>query len=290
MEKITIEKEAATGLLLKDGTRIFADFIISAADWHYTVFNALGGAYINKKILALANKEKLKVYYSVFFVFLGLNRDFIKFPRLFRFPLETPLFSPDGTEYKRIEVHIHNYDPTLAPDGNTVISVNLYTQNGDYWIRLRATDKEFYNKVKEDLARQVIDILDKKIGGIRENIDQLNIATPATFQRYTNNWQGSIQGWLPGKNMIAPSPIDLQLPGLKNFYFAGHWTIPGGGLPVAVKSARDMAMMILSSNKKEFQDPPNSFRIFIIKPSIIYDQFCFRKIYNLQKSPDIQSC
>jgi phytoene dehydrogenase-like protein len=256
VEKILHENNAATGLQMKDGTRVLADFVISAADWRYTVFNALGGAYINKKILALANKEILKVYYSIFFVFLGLDRDFIEFPRLSRFPLEAPLISPDGTEYERIELHVHNYDPTLAPAGKTVISVNLYTQNGDYWIRSRAADKELYNKVKEDLAQQVIDILDKKIGGIREHIEQVNIATPATFQRYTNNWQGSIQGWLPGKNMIAPSPIDVQLPGLKNFYFAGHWTIPGGGLPVAIKSARDVAMMICHQTRKEFKILP----------------------------------
>jgi len=115
------------------------------------------------------------------------------------------------------------------------------------------TDKESYNKIKEEFAQQVVDILDKKIIGIKEIIEKVDIATPATFQRYTNNWNGSIQGWLPGKNMIARSPIHAKLPGLKNFYFVGHWTIPGGGLPVAIKSARDASMIICHKTKKTFK-------------------------------------
>ena len=50
--------------------------------------------------------------------------------------------------------------------------------------------------------------------------------------------------------MVLAKPV---VPGLKNFYFIGHWTIPGGGLPVAVKSARDAAMMICHEMKVEFK-------------------------------------
>lgn len=256
VEKILVENNAATGLQLKDGKQVFADFVISAADWHFTVFNALGGSYVNKKILSLGKLRKLKVYYSIFFILLGIDRSLKEFPFISRFPLESPLISPDGTKYERMELHIHNYDPTLAPTGKTVVSVSLYTQNGDYWIKSRATDKESYDRIKEDFAQQVIEILDKKIIGIKETIEKVDIATPATFQRYTNNRNGSIQGWLPGKNMIARSPIHSELPGLRNFYFVGHWTIPGGGLPVAIKSARDVAMIICHKTRKEFKVIP----------------------------------
>jgi len=58
---------------------------------------------------------------------------------------------------------------------------------------------------------------------------------------------------LPGKNIIAPSPISNELPGLENFYLVGHWTIPGGGLPVAIKSARDASMIICHKTKKTFK-------------------------------------
>jgi phytoene dehydrogenase-like protein len=193
VEKILTKNDTAVGLKLEDGKMVSFDFVISAADWHFTIFDALEGKYVNKKILALGNLEKLKIYYSIFFVFLGIDRTLDEFPSFLRFPLENPLFSPDGTKYERIEMHIHNYDTTLAPAGKTVVSVSLYTQNGNYWIRLRESNQETYRNVKNDLAQKVIDILEKKVEGIRKNIEQMDIATPATFQRYTNNWEGSMK-------------------------------------------------------------------------------------------------
>ena len=138
-----------------------------------------------------------------------------------------------------MEVHINNYDPTLAPAGKTVISISYYTQNADYWINLRQSDPESYQTEKQKFAQIIIDLADARLGGFKEKIEVIDIATPATFQRYTNNWKGSVQGWLPGKNIIAQSPVKSNLPGLNDFYFIGHWTIPGGGLPVAIKSAWD---------------------------------------------------
>jgi phytoene dehydrogenase-like protein len=256
VEKILVKDHKAIGLQLKDGSTVPADYVISAADWRFTVFNALEEKYVDRNILALGNQEKLKVFHSVFFVFLGLNRIFTEHSGLFRFPLETPLLSPDGTEYQRMELHVHNYDPTLAPEGKTVVSVCLYTLRGDYWIDLKDSEKNSYTRVKEEFAGQVTDILEKKFGGIKGNIEQMNIATPATFYRYTNNWKGSIQGWLPAKKIISPSPIHAELPGLHQFYQAGHWTMPGGGLPVAIKSARDVAMMICHKEQIEFKVIP----------------------------------
>jgi phytoene dehydrogenase-like protein len=256
VKKIIVGNGCATGLLNEDGKHINADFVLSAADWRFTVFDALDGKYVDKRVMALGKQKKLKVYYSIFLVFLGLNRTLDEIQNFTRFPLKKPLVSPDGTTYERMELHNHRYDPALAPAGKTVVSVNLYTQKGDFWIDLRNRDKELYNKTKEEFALEVIDILDKKFGGIRETIEQSDVSTPATFQRYTNNWQGSIQGWLPGKNMIAPSPVSEQLQGLKNFYFAGHWLIPGGGLPVAIKTARDASMMICHQQGVPFRTIP----------------------------------
>ena len=105
---------------------------------------------------------------------------------------------------------------------------------------------------KADFAEKVIGILDEKFGNIRKHIEVVSVATPASYQRYTNNWKGSVQGWLPGKNILKPSPVKYELPGLRNFYFSGHWTIPGGGLPVAIKSARDVAQVICTKAGRRF--------------------------------------
>jgi phytoene dehydrogenase-like protein len=43
-----------------------------------------------------------------------------------------------------------------------------------------------------------------------------------------------------------------MLPGLDNFYTAGHWVQPGGGLPTVMKSGRDVAQIICKKDNKKF--------------------------------------
>jgi len=252
VRNILLQDNHATGIQLENEDKILSDLVLSAADWHFTVFQALGGRYVDKTILELGSQKKLEVYYSLFIVSLGVGRSFEGEPHFLRFPLDQDLVSPDHTKYSRLEAHIYNYDPTLAPSGKTVVSISFYTRNADFWINLRESNREEYDKSKREFATEVIDIIEKKFGRIKEFIEETDIATPATFYRYTNSWKGSAQGWLPGKNLIARSPVEFTLPGLKNFYYSGHWCIPGGGLPVALKSARDVVQTICHQKGVKF--------------------------------------
>jgi phytoene dehydrogenase-like protein len=252
IKKIIVDDNTAKGVLLNDGTPIFSDITISTADWNFTVFNALEGKYVNDKILELVALKKLKVYPSVMLVSLGVARDFKEYPHFFRFPMKKEYLSPDGTVYKRIEAHIYHYDPTLAPEGKTIIVMSFYSRNGEFWINLRNNDRAEYKRFKEDFATSMIQILDEKIGGVKESVEETDVATPATYQRYTGNWKGSAQGWFPAKNPIAASPITIDLPGLKNFYYTSHWSTPGGGLPTVLKSSHDLAQKLCVKQKNKF--------------------------------------
>ncbi len=253
VERVVTEQDIAVGLQLKTGAFIASDITVSAADWHFTMFGALEGKYVNNTILKLSRQERLKVYYSVFVVSLGVAANYDKHPPFMRVPLSRMLVSPDGTEYNRMEIHINNYDSSAAPPGKTVVYLSFYTRRGDFWIDLRDTDYEDYLKLKQDFAGQIISAADERLPGLGTNTEVIDIATPATFRRYTHNWKGSVQGWLPGENIISQSPVKSVVPGLKNFFFTGHWTIPGGGLPVAIKSARDVAKIICHQAKLPFK-------------------------------------
>jgi phytoene dehydrogenase-like protein len=69
--------------------------------------------------------------------------------------------------------------------------------------------------------------------------------------RYTGNWQGSYEGWLPTPRILGRR-IPYTLPGLKDFYMAGHWVVAGGGLPSAAISGRYVAQMICARDGKVF--------------------------------------
>jgi len=253
VKKIITENNKACGLLVRNEVVHRCDTVVSAADWYKTVFDFLDGRYTDEKILRIRDEKEIELYYSVLLVSFGLKRDYKEVPHFTRFPIHTKLVSPCGTEWSRLETHFYHYDPTLAPEGKTVMACSFYTKNGKYWIDLRKNDRKKYREEKEKFVAAIVDALEEKYPGIREDIEVSDFATPATVFRYTNNWQGSVQGWLPGANLIAKPPVGFSLPGLQNFYYSSMWNRPGGGLPVAINQGRDVAKKICQDFKIPFK-------------------------------------
>ncbi|HRD37965.1 MAG TPA: hypothetical protein PLC65_04980, partial [Bacteroidia bacterium] len=79
---------------------------------------------MNDKILQLRDLKKLEVFYSIVHLGFGINADLKDHPHFSRFPLKEDLILPDGTKYDRLEVHIYNYDRTMAPEGKTSVVVS----------------------------------------------------------------------------------------------------------------------------------------------------------------------
>jgi phytoene dehydrogenase-like protein len=256
VKKVVTENNEAIGLLVRNNVVHTSDLFLSAADWNFTAFEALEGKYIDEEMKKLRAKEGLNLFYSVMQFSFGINKDLSSYPHFFRVPLNEPIESPDGTRYERFEVHIYNYDPTLAPKGKTSLTVSYSTNNRNFWIEARAKDRPRYRAAKLEFTEKIIDRLDKLLGGIKEHIEVIDVATPATFKRYTGNWEGSTQGWMPGKNLLAPSPVGFKFPNLKRFYYSSHWNQPGGGLPIAIKTGRDVAKLICKESGVKFKVSP----------------------------------
>jgi phytoene dehydrogenase-like protein len=145
---------------------------------------------------------------------------------------------------------IYNFDPSLAPPGKTLMRVLLPTDY-DYWNSLGRTS-ERYRAEKEAVARTVISLLDRRYPGLSSSVEVWDVATPLTFERYTGNRRGSSIGWdlTPGTFMM---PMKKTLPGLKDFYLAGQWVTPGGGLPMVALSGRNVIQLICRRDQKPFR-------------------------------------
>ena len=78
-----------------------------------------------------------------------------------------------------------------------------------------------------------------------------DVATPITWERYTGNWRASFEGWLTTTKTFGMR-MGKTLPGLKNFYMAGQWVEPGGGVPSAAISGRNVIQIICKQDKKPF--------------------------------------
>jgi len=246
VSKILTESDQAIGVRLADGTEHRGDIIISAADGHSTIFDMLEGKYINDKIREYY--DKLPIFPPLVHVALGVARSFEGLPHSIIYPLEEPV-TIAGQEHKSVGVEIHNFDPTLAPPGKTVLKV-MFLSDYDYWKEL-SEDPEHYKAEKEKIADQVITMLDQRFPGLAGQVEMCDVATPMTWERYTGNWRASFEGWLITTKSFGMR-MSKTLPGLKNFYMAGQWVMPGGGVPTAAISGRNVIQMICRQDKKPF--------------------------------------
>ena len=78
-----------------------------------------------------------------------------------------------------------------------------------------------------------------------------DVATPMTWVRYTGNLKGSYEGWIE-MSLDSGEHMDKTLPGLDGFYMVGQWIEPGGGLPPAAISSRNITQIIYRKNKRPF--------------------------------------
>jgi len=247
--RIIVEKDAATGIQLENGEAHPSDVVVSAADGHDTIYGMLEGKYLSDEIRRYY--EHAKVFPSYIQVSLGIARPLDGMPNAVIFPLETPIRTDDTHTRGQIGARIFSFDPTMAPEGKTVITVILPTNNHSYWETLRRENKEAYLAEKERIAEEVIAALDRRFGDIRRHIEEKDVSTPATVIRYTNNWKGSLEGWILTP-AIGFSQMKKVLPGLQNFYMAGQWVEPGGGIPTALVSGRNVAQIICKKDGVKF--------------------------------------
>jgi phytoene dehydrogenase-like protein len=249
VEEILVEDGRAVGIRLADGREERCDIVISAADLHATVYDMLGGAYVDDQVRGWFSD--LVPYPAIMFVGVGVAREFPEVPFSssgLSLGLREPL-QMGGQTVTRLEFRIRNYDSTMAPPGKTIITT-LIPADYDYWTSL-ANDRPAYEAEKKAIADAVVKVLDGRFPGLADQVEVVDVASPATFERYTGNWRGSFEGWQP-----TPATLTLQmpqtLPGLDSFYLAGQWVAPGGGLPSGVMTGRQVAQLICHKDGRRF--------------------------------------
>lgn len=244
-----VNNDKAIGIKLADGSVHEADYIVSAADVHTTIFGLLGGKYIDEGVQKHFQKRPL--WPTSVLVGLGINRSFSDFPKIISgivLPFDTPVKS--GTkDTKMLLLRIHNFEPAFAPEGKTVLTV-AFDSDFAFWQELRQ-NLPAYNEEKNRIAQIVIDVLDRRFPGLAKQIEMYDVATPYTFSRYTNTWQGSYMGWLPTTE-YSNLYMSKRLPGLDNFFMVNQWIQPSGGIPAGAMNGSHVIQILCKENNKKF--------------------------------------
>lgn len=245
VEEILVKDHRAVGVRLIDGTEHRAGRVISTAPGFTTIFHMLGGRYTDARI-----RERYATwptFQPLALVSYGARRRWYA-PDMLKLRLRDPFPLGPG-EVGELSVRNMAYDPSLAPEGHSVLQVLLET-NYDLWHDLHHAPRR-YQQLKAEMARQVTRRLERWFPGIGAATELTDVATPYTFWRYARTWRGAFEGWLPTSQTVKVHP-SKTLPGLDGFYMAGQWVEPGGGVPTAVKSGRQVVQILCEAEGRAF--------------------------------------
>lgn len=258
VEKILVENDKAVGITLADGSEHRADIIISNADGRKTILNMLNGKYINDTVRGYCNPIQDETPFAID-VFLGVNRDLSNEPSSLVLLLEQPV-TMGNHKYESIETQLYGFDKSMAPMGKGTIKVELWASYS-YWQQLYKSDREKYKQEKQKVAEQVIEILERRFQGIKNQVEVIDVCTLMTWERY----MGGTQGWfnLPNRKIDFSMREDLSdkkfkttLPGLSNFFFVGIWATVMGSLAHNALSGKTIIRCICKQDGKEFKVQP----------------------------------
>jgi len=139
----------------------------------------------------------------------------------------------------------------MAPPGKSSVEV-WFATNYDYWDIL-SHDRKKYEAEKKRIADDTIKQLDKRWPGFARQIEVVDVPTPVTYARYTDNWQGSPDGWYLTLGNMTKRGMLRSLPGLTSLYTIGQWTAPFMGTVMSALSGRQIMQIICKREGREFK-------------------------------------
>jgi phytoene dehydrogenase-like protein len=246
---VITEAGRACGVMLEDGQRIEAHHVVTACDAE-TVYSKLLG---DQPSLRPSELDALDRFPPLCYFSAGVTHDFGDIPSSMmghNIALHPPLVI-GPTRHTRATVQIYTFDKTVSPEGGTLLTAMLESDY-DWWKELRRGGAERYDAERDRVAAEIVAALDHLYPGLARSVVFSDLATPLTFERYTGNHRGAYEGWLP-----TPAAAQVKLPThfkvVENFWMAGHWVAPGGGMPPAAYTGRNAIQLICAQEGRRFQ-------------------------------------
>ncbi|HEX3018718.1 MAG TPA: NAD(P)/FAD-dependent oxidoreductase [Chitinispirillaceae bacterium] len=213
---------SVTELTLDTGEVISANLFVSNIS-PYLLHNQLIAADARNKIW-LRRLNNLKPSFSAVALYLGLKSNISDMiPNNIHFCFSN---SDDDRIYERI-----------ITNGSSDIDHLLFlhpkcNENAQTLTILSYIQQSFSSDWKQDkkiLAKKMLSEAEIFFPGLNQQIELIEIGSPATFQRYTGNTNGALYGFENTKHIYGEAKIPSTTH-LSNLYQTGHWGKPGGGI------------------------------------------------------------
>jgi phytoene desaturase len=243
VKKIDIEAKKAKGIVLKNGQKLIADFVVANADL----------SYVYRELLPADSsfKQSNKKYSSSVISFhWGLKKKCPKllthnlfFSKDYRAGFEAVLNRTEPPANPHFYVQVPNRsDPTRAPKNEDTVSVMVPIN------RIHPDHPVDWPSYRDQVREYILSRMEKAgIGNIKELIKFEFNFLPTDWQSYFNLTYGSVYGLDHNIFQVGYLRPHRQHPKYKNMFFVGASNHPGSGLPTVLLSSEFTSQMIIDS-------------------------------------------
>lgn len=250
VKRIVVKEGKAVGVELGNGKVSEADAVILNGD----LLSAFPQLTAESERPSFSDKKSASFEPSISaFVILaglntrlpGLNHHNVYFSDNYRQEFDDLFNSNRYSEQPTVYISNSSYtDPAVSPDGdNLFILVNAPALTADGELQIDA--EAYKNRIYDFLETYGVDI--------RNHLVEEKVFTPLFIADNFNAFRGSLYGPSSHKKKDAFLRPANASPDIKNLYFVGGSTHPGGGSPMVTMSGQNVAKRIL----KKYRIPPS---------------------------------
>ena len=145
-----------------------------------------------------------------------------------------------------------NIDPSCCKEGKSVVATMVLATPERFEAALGAGGRRGrdYKALKQEYTPQLLEKMKRALGidDLERHVEVLELATPVTIERFTENRGGAYVGWRYSTDQARES-IPQRSP-IPNVFLCGHWVGPGGGVCNAMAGglkAADLATQYLEA-------------------------------------------
>lgn len=239
VEEIIVEDNKATKVSLDNGKVISANYIVNSGNvWN--LYNKLLKNNASEEIKSWANS--LEPAYPSVVLFALVKEEAIPKGTL---PIEMLIGDKTKLDENEVTVYILSIDDkTLCKNGyHTIMAIGPTFKEWPKGFKNNYnTDK--YREMKKIEKNRLLEILEKRFPGFKENLCHVEISTPTTLNRYVLKEGGSVAGPKQklGQHMLKRLKAKSEI---NNLFNCGESTVMGTGTPAVTISGISVANLIL---------------------------------------------
>ncbi|MDU2265808.1 FAD-dependent oxidoreductase [Clostridium celatum] len=268
VEEIIVEDNRAIKVKLDNETNISAKYIVNSGTvWN--LYNKLLKENVSEDIKNWVNS--LEPSYPSVVLFALVKEEAIPKGTL---PIEMLIGDKTKLDEDEITVYILSIDDkTLCKKGyHTIMAIGPTFKEWPKGFK-NNYNTEKYREMKEVEKNRVLDVLEKRFPGFKENLCYVEISTPTTLNRYALKEKGSVAGPKQklGQHMMKRLKSKSEVDSLFN---CGESTVMGTGTPAVTISGISAANLILRElGMEEFEYKENMKNyVNIVKKPFEYNQ------------------